>query len=274
MPLRHGEVTVLFCSSVFGRGGEADAVVQRVDDGVVGDGDVVDDADVLAVAAVADVHRRLALAVAVAAGAHDDVAVDGGGEQVAAVDAEAAGAQADVAGGVGDVVELDVLVAAAVDADALAAPRRDDRVVRHRDVRHRRVERLVAVAVGVVVDRVDGHAVVAGAADEVVRRGQVVADGVVQRHVVEVDAVGPDRGQAAVLDRAAGARGPEAGLDVLAPDVVGDPVGAGWCPSRRRRRRPSRGWWSWSRGGSSAPCTRSARTARPAGCCSAAGPSR
>ena len=171
-----------------GGGGEADRVVHRVDDRVAGHDGVGDGPDVLPVSAVADLQGRLPLEVGVAAGPDDHVPGHRGAEHVAAVHPEPADAEADVARGVGDEVVLDEVAAAAVDPDALAAPRGDDGVVGHRDVGHRGVG--LAAVVG---DRVDRHAVVAGAADEVVGRGQVAARRAGERDVVQVAAVGEDR---------------------------------------------------------------------------------
>ncbi len=202
-------------------GGKADRVVHRLDDRVVGHGGVSHRPGVLAVPAVADVKGRLPLVVGVPAGPDDHVARHRGAEHVTAVHAEPSHAQADVARGVGDVIVLYVVAAAPVDPDALSAPRGNDGVVGHRYVGHGGV-----VLAAVVGDRVDRHAVVARATDEVVGRGQVASRGAGQRDVVQVAAVGEDHCEEVVLHRAAGAGGPHAGFDVLHPHAFDQPVAA------------------------------------------------
>src|SRR6266700_5697336 len=116
------------------RGGEADPVIDRLNDRVVGHGGVGDGPGGAlsrrgAVADVADHHGRLLLAEAVATGADDHVPGHGGSEHVAAVRRDPADAEADETGGVRDVVVLEHFPASAVDRHALPAPGAEDRVV-------------------------------------------------------------------------------------------------------------------------------------------------
>ena len=107
---------------------------------------------------------------------------------MAAVRAELADAEARIACRVTDVIILHDVAAAAVDPDAVGSPHSDHGVVRKGGGVHRRVVDGRA-SDDVVVDGVDCHSIVAGAADEVVGGAQMVSH--TASDIVEVDPVGP-----------------------------------------------------------------------------------
>ncbi len=69
---------IVFEPDVCGRG-ETNTVIQRMNDGVAGNGDIRHSTDALAIAAIADVHRRLSLIKPVATRSHNYVSHHGCG---------------------------------------------------------------------------------------------------------------------------------------------------------------------------------------------------